>query len=75
MQKQLFLYFIGFLMVCSFISCEGNNENGTESEIVILGEKVTQNGFKYTQYIQNDGPKPQIGQYAYFNLETYGIAE
>lgn len=34
------------------------------------GDKtVTANGYEYQHHIKNDGPKPQIGQYAYFSVQ------
>ena len=75
MFRHLLFYSIGFIIVCSSLNCGESQGNGTESKPTSTEEKVTVNGFKYVHHIQNEGPKPQIGQYAYFNLETYGIAE
>ncbi len=74
MLKHVFFYFIGSIIACSFVGCEGNNETDTDTEIVTSGEeKVSKNGFKYIHHIKNEGPKPQPGEYVYYDVELYGI--
>jgi len=78
MLKQLFYLFIGITIAISGMACEGCQNNGTTpttEDPVELEKKSTENGFSYTHHIKNEGPKPQVGEYAYYNLEIYGIPE
>jgi FKBP-type peptidyl-prolyl cis-trans isomerase len=84
MLKQLFNYFIGVIIVLSTTCCGGCQDNGngtgpepkTEPKTTLnTEEKLTQNGFKYVHHIQNNGRKPQVGEYAYYELELYGVTD
>ena len=84
MQKQITLYFFGLAIICLLAGCSGcqENGNGTKTDdndisgiIENPEEELTENGFRFVQHVKNDGPKPQVGEYAYFNLEIYGIPQ
>jgi FKBP-type peptidyl-prolyl cis-trans isomerase FkpA len=62
MNKQIILAALGFATVClSLLSSCNNNKQFSEST----------NGFKYIHHIQNEGPKPQAGEYVYFHIEVF----
>jgi FKBP-type peptidyl-prolyl cis-trans isomerase FkpA len=63
MKKQSFLIVLGFV-VASMGLLGGCNGSGNKP----LSE--SENGFKYIHHIQNEGPKPQVGEYAYFHIEV-----
>lgn len=87
MQKLLFFYLLGILLASSTLSCEGCQKTKTETDIatdtanvtpaksINTDEKTSLNGFKYVHHIKNEGPKPQAGEYAYFNIEIYGVID
>lgn len=87
MQKHLIYYLFVFVISSTFMCCNGcqqtgvPSENGTEtSDNTEPGtkkyeEQVTPNGFRYVHLIQNDGPKPKPGEYAYYDLDILGIKD
>ena len=87
MQKQILFYFFGLMITCLVAGCSGCQENGNGNGtgtttnnnggdiIENPDEELTQNGFRFVQHVKNEGPKPQVGEYAYFNLEIYGIPQ
>ena len=66
MNKQLIfpVFVLALLSVVIFSGCGGNGNGGN------LATGTTDNGFQYTHHIQNEGVKPQPGEYAYFNFEV-----
>lgn len=62
MNRQLYSSAIGLLVVVIFFfySC---NQNKTV--------QVSPNGFKYIHHIQNEGRKPQVGEYVFFNIKVF----
>ena len=61
MNKQLFSFVLWLSIASStlFVGCNGGNK----------APAISVNGFQYIHHIKNDGPKPQIGEYAYFNID------
>ena len=91
MLKHVFFFSIIIVTVSLSMGCEGcnggnhkvdngvdvevDNGNANTSETPDTNEQVSQNGFKFIHHIKNDGPKPQPGEYAYFDVEMYGVID
>lgn len=87
MQKHLFFYFLGLMLASVTLGCEGCQKPKPETETttetatatpaksINPDEKTSLNGFKYVHHIRNEGPKPQAGEYAYYNIEIYGVID
>jgi hypothetical protein len=77
MLRQLFYYFIGIIIIFSAIGCGDSNgednRNTNPNENQNIKEQISEKGFSYFHIVQNEGPKPQVGEYAYYNLEIYGV--
>ena len=77
MQKSLFFYCVGFLIIFSSMQCGESNgkDNGSSTTNITTSntEQISANGFAYIHHVQNEGRKPQVGEYAYFNLDAYGF--
>ena len=64
MSKQLFLSAFWLAVVSmSLLSSCGESMNNTVA--------TSANGYEYVHHIQKDGAKPQIGEYAYFQIEIF----
>lgn len=62
MNKQLFsfVFWLSAVLVVFSGGCKGS---GSKTPLTSV------NGFQYIHHIKNEGPKPQVGEYAYFNIE------
>jgi FKBP-type peptidyl-prolyl cis-trans isomerase len=59
-KKQLLFFFNCFITLLFFNAC---NENRKEVDNAIL---MMDCGYQYQHFIQNEGPKPQVGEVAYY---------
>ena len=67
MNKQLFFpaFVLALIGLVFFCGCGGSGSGGNKAT------GTTDNGFQYIHHIQNEGAKPQPGEYAYFHFEVY----
>ena len=65
MKKTLF-FIASFcvVMILLFESCE-NGQNGPDAPLTM------DNGYQYYHYTQNEGPKPKVGEVAYYYFTMY----
>ncbi len=91
MLKHVFFFSIIIVAVSLCMGCGGcngvNNEIGNEVDIEVengkadtsetpdTNEQVSQNGFKFIHHIKNEGPKPQPGEYVYYDVDMYGVLD
>jgi len=64
MNKQLFLsaLWVAVVGLGLLSGCDGTKNNTFATSV---------NGFDYIHHIQNEGAKPQVGEYAYFNIDIF----
>jgi len=66
-KKQLLFFFIGLITLFIFNACADDQEKEDPDGLLTMDC-----GYQYIHHLQNEGPKPQVGEvaYYYFNFKA-----